>query len=60
MRFQTNGLIKRPLPTLKRAGITTFAYTNDAALTFVYDVNTGEIVSSQPSSANAATAPAAQ
>src|ERR1039457_5003187 len=41
--FDQYAAFPQVIPTMKDAGIATITYTNDANLTFVYNVNTGQL-----------------
>ena len=51
MRFRMI-LASRELSMIRRAGIATYIYTNDADQSFVYDVKVGQIVTQQATQAH--------
>ena len=60
MRFHMILASEREILYLRRAGIATYAYTNDADQNFLYDVKSGQIVSPAGQQAGEASDPAAR
>ena len=59
MRFHMVLANERQLSYLRRAGVATFYYTNDADQNFMYDVNSAQVISPAPQQTQAAASTAA-